>query len=192
MSTADAFFILGHAGTGKSFITSRFIERQKQQGRAWCLLDKDVVSENWSGPLLQALGQDPADRDSPFFKENVRDLQYASTLRIAMDQLALGLDTVLPGPWSRELASGALFSARALGLPEGTRLRHVWLDLPLGIRKERIIKRADPRDQWKLDNWDAYAAALKRPAAVVSGQVPVLDSSLPIAEQLAILDALIV
>lgn len=192
MSTADAFFILGHAGTGKSFITSRFIERQKQQGRAWCLLDKDVVSENWSGPLLQALGQDPADRDSPFFKENVRDLQYASTLRIAMDQLALGLDTVLPGPWSRELASGALFSARALGLPEGTRLRHVWLDLPLGIRKERIIKRADPRDQWKLDNWDAYAAALQRPAAVVSGQVPVLDSSLPIAEQLAILDALIV
>jgi len=192
MNTADAFFILGHAGTGKSFITSRFIERQKQRGRAWCLLDKDVVGENWSGPLLQALGQDPNDRDSPFFKENVRDLQYASTLRIAVDQLALGLDTVLPGPWSRELASGALFSARALGLPEGTRLRHVWLDLPLDIRKERIIQRADPRDQWKLDNWEAYAGALKRPSAVVGGQVPVLDSSLPVAEQLAILDALII
>lgn len=192
MNTADAFFILGHAGTGKSFITSRFIERQKQRGRAWCLLDKDVVGENWSGPLLQALGRDPNDRDSPFFKENVRDLQYASTLRIAVDQLALGLNTVLPGPWSRELASGALFSARALGLPEGTRLRHVWLDLPLDIRKERIIQRADPRDQWKLDNWETYAGALKRPAAVVSGQVPVLDSSLPVAEQLAMLDALII
>lgn len=175
---STALFILGHAGTGKTTLTNHFVQHQRQAGRAWCVLDKDAVSECWSGPLLRALGFDPHDRDSPAFKTHVRDLGYESTLRIARDQLALGLDVVLPGPWNRELASGTLFSATSLGLPAGTLLRHVWLDLPLSVRHERIVRRADPRDQWKIDNWDAYAAALRQPAAVLEGKVTVLDASL--------------
>lgn len=191
MSNATALFVLGHAATGKSFLTSQFVRQQQEQGRAWCVLDKDVVSECWSGPLLQALDQDPDDRDSPFFKANVRDLEYLSTLRIGKDQLELGLNVVFPGPWSRELASLALLSAPSLGLPAQTRLRHVWLDLPLPVRRERIARRADPRDKWKLDNWAAYAEALRRPVAVQEGKVPVLDASLPLAMQLEALNALV-
>lgn len=191
MSQITALFILGHAGAGKSFLTSRFVEQQHRQGRGWCVLDKDVVSESWSGPLLEALGQSPNDRDSPLFKDKVRDLQYQSTLRIARDQLELGLNVVLPGPWSRELASSALFSAKALGFPTETRLRHVWLDLPEAARKSRIIHRADPRDQWKLDHWESYFSALNRPAAVRDARVPILDASLPTADQIQTLDALI-
>lgn len=191
MSHPTAFFILGHAGTGKTFLTSHFITQQHAQDRAWCVLDKDVVSEQWSGPMLAALGQNPNDRDSPLFKEKVRDLEYLSTLRIARDQLELGLNVVFPGPWSRELASSALFSTQALGLPDQTRLRHVWLELPLNVRKERILNRADPRDQWKLDNWDAYARALQRPVPVKDGRVPVLDASLSVIEQIKALETLI-
>jgi len=191
MNRPTALFILGHAGTGKSFITTHFIERQQEKGQAWCVLDKDVVSERWSGPFLQALGLAPDDRDSPLFKEKVRDLEYLSTLRIAQDQLELGLNVVFPGPWSRELASSALFSTEALGFPSTVRLRHVWLELPLAVRKERIVRRADPRDQWKLDHWEAYADALKRPAAVQDGRVLVMDASLPLVEQIQTLEALI-
>lgn len=190
MSNITALFILGHAGTGKSFLTEHFVRQQQEKGRAWCVLDKDVVSESWSGRLLEALGQNPNDRDSPLFKAKVRDLEYLSTLRIAKDQLELGLNVIFPGPWSRELASAALFSAPALGFPAQTRLRHIWLELPLAVRKERIACRADPRDQWKLDHWDAYAGALKRPDAVEQGNVPVLDASLPLEQQLAILNTL--
>jgi predicted kinase len=186
-----ALFILGHAGTGKSFLARHFVERQHEIGLAWCTLDKDVVSEVWSGVLLQALGQNPDDRDSPMFKENIRDLEYASTLRIAKDQLELGLNVIFPGPWSRELASSALFSAQALGFPASTHLRHVWLELPLEIRKERIARRADPRDLWKLTHWPAYIDALKRPAAVESGSVPVVDASLPLDRQIRRLDELL-
>ncbi len=191
MNNPTALFILGHAGTGKSFLTNHFVELQRQQGRAWCVLDKDVVSESWSGPLLTALGQDPNDRDSPLFKEKVRDLEYLSTLRIAKDQLELGLNVVFPGPWSRELASSALFSPQALGLPGEIRLRHVWLELPIAVRKERIARRADPRDQWKLDHWETYISALKRPVAVQAGRIPVMDASLPLEQQIATLGALI-
>jgi predicted kinase len=155
------------------------------------VLDKDVVAESWSGPLLQALGQNPNDRDSPFFKEHVRDLQYQSTLRIAKDQLDIGLNVILPGPWNRELASGALFSTQELGFPAATRLLHIWLDLPEAVRQQRIIQRGDPRDQWKLDHWHAYFSALKRPAAVQDGRVAALDASLPIAEQCRILEELV-
>ncbi|MDS1139570.1 AAA family ATPase [Pusillimonas sp. SM2304] len=191
MSHTTALFILGHAGTGKSFLTDHFVAQQQAQGRAWCVLDKDVVSEIWSGPFLEAMGQDPNDRDSPFFKDQVRDLEYLSTLRIARDQLELGLNVVFPAPWSRELASSALFSNQALGFPQHTQLRHVWLELPIPVRRDRIIQRADPRDQWKLDHWDDYISALKRPIPVQDGRVPVLDASLPLAEQISALDALI-
>ncbi|NYT36814.1 ATP-binding protein [Allopusillimonas soli] len=186
-----ALFILGHAGVGKSHLTSRFVCQQRMQQRAWCVLDKDVVSECWSGPLLQALGFDPHDRDSPAFKAHVRDLGYQSTLRIARDQLELGLDVILPGPWNRELASGALFESRALGLPPPTQLRHVWMELPAPVRRQRIILRGDPRDQWKLAHWDDYIAALRQPDAVVQGTIPVLDASLPLDAQLAMLQALV-
>src|SRR3546814_14481934 len=77
-------------------------------------------------------------RDSPLFKDKVRDLEYASTLRIARDQLELGMNVAFPGPWSREQASGALFSIPQLGLPPETQLPHVWLELPLEVRKDRI------------------------------------------------------
>src|SRR5690606_12810301 len=112
-----ALFILGHAGTGKSWLTHRFVSQQHEQGRSWCVLDKDVVSEVWTGPLLAAHGQDPDDRDSPFFKEVARDLGYQSTLRVGRDQIDHDPSVVFPGPWSRELASGAIFSPEALGLP---------------------------------------------------------------------------
>lgn len=191
MSHPTALFILGHAGTGKSFLTYHFVKQQIEEGHAWGVLDKDVVSESWSGPLLEALGHDPNDRDSPLFKEKVRDLEYASTLRIAKDQFEFGLNLVFPGPWSRELASSALFSTHALGFPAQTRLRHVWLELPAAVRKERVANRADPRDQWKLDHWDAYINALKRPDAVQTGKIPVMDASLPITEQIRALNALV-
>jgi len=186
-----ALFVLGHAGTGKSFLTRHFIQRQQEEGRAWCVLDKDVVSECWSGPFLETLGADPNDRDSPLFKDKVRDLEYASTLRIARDQLELGLNVAFPGPWSREQASEALFSTQRLGLPPDTQLRHVWLELPLDVRRDRIAKRADPRDAWKLAHWERYVEALKRPTAVQDGRVPILDASLPLVRQLEALEALL-
>lgn len=191
MSKPTALFILGHAGTGKSYLADHFVKQQQDAGCAWCILDKDVVSECWSGPLLEALGQNPNDRDSPVFKEKIRDLEYLSTLRIAQDQLRLGLNVLFPGPWSRELGSSALFSTQALGLAAHTRLRHIWLELPIAVRKERIVRRGDPRDQWKLDNWEAYTSALKRPTAVQDGVVPILDASLPLEEQLKQLHTLV-
>ena len=186
-----ALFILGHAGTGKSWLTHRFVSAQHERGASWCVLDKDVVSEVWTGPLLAAHGQDPQDRDSPFFKEVARDLGYQSTLRVGRDQIEHGTHVVFPGPWSRELATGAIFSPQDLGLPANTRLHHVWLDLPLDIRKQRIIDRGDPRDQWKLAHWDEYTAALKRPQAVNDGRIKVLDAAWPVEQQLAFLDTLL-
>jgi len=190
-NTVRALFILGHAGTGKSWLTHRFVSRQHARGQSWCVLDKDVVSEVWTGPLLAAHGQDPNDRDSPFFKEVARDLGYQSTLRVGRDQIEHGTNVVFPGPWSRELATGALFSPTALGLPAHTLLHHVWLELPLDIRKQRIIERGDPRDRWKLDHWEEYTSALRRPEAVIEGRVGTLDAGLAPERQLAYLDEML-
>src|SRR3546814_13872936 len=55
------------------------------------------------------------------------------------------MNVAFPGPWSREQASGALFSIQQLGLPPETQLRHVWLELPLAVRKDRIAARSEER-----------------------------------------------
>jgi hypothetical protein len=52
------------------------------------------------------------------------------------------------------------------------------------------VRRGDPRDRWKLANWEAYIAPLRQPRAVLEGSVESLDASLPLARQLEMLRAL--
>lgn len=136
---------------------------------------------------MLALGLSPLDRDSPEYREKVRDLEYQACLVVAAEQLKLGLNVVLPGPWNRELASGQLFDAEALGFPSETHLAHAYLDLPPDTMKRRIEERADPRDAWKIAHWEEYSMRLSRPAAVDTNKLRLLT---PEMSEKAMLDLL--
>jgi hypothetical protein len=99
---------------------------------------------------------DPADRDSPTYLQHLRNGEYAGLLDITRENLALGLQVMLVGPFTREIMAGKFFRPQELGLPANTICRIAWIDLPSDEARRRIERRADPRDAWKLAHWDSY------------------------------------
>lgn len=182
---AIALFILGHAGSGKTQLATKFVKSQIAAGKAWCMLDKDTTGQVLGHALMTALGLDPNDRDSPAYKEKIRDLEYEACLSIIREQLKLGVNVAIPGPWNKEIVTGKLFSVTQLDFPTDTVLKHVYLDLSETDMKEHIIRRGSHRDHWKLKNWELYAKKLGKPQAITENGVLSFNKQYSHSAQLA-------
>jgi predicted kinase len=159
LSPATPYLILfaGHAGTGKSTLAKKALPLIiKKTGKDFFFLDKDTAYGAYSAHVMELTVNNPNDRDSPYYLENLRNWEYSGLIDIARENLLLGVNVILVGPFSREIQSGKMFDPAALGLPLGTNIRIVWIDLAKEAAKLRMEKRADPRDDWKLANWDQY------------------------------------
>ena len=147
----------GHAGTGKSTLAKKALPLIiEKTGEDFFFLDKDTAYGAFSAHVMELTTQNPNDRDSPFYLENLRDWEYRGLIDIARENLLLGVNVILVGPFSREIQSGRMFDAQALGVPPQTNIQIAWIDLDKMEAKKRMEKRADPRDEWKLTHWDQY------------------------------------
>lgn len=147
----------GHAGTGKTTLAKQALPRLVAHcGRDFFFLDKDTAYGAFSSHIMGLLTGDPADRDSPTYLQQLRDREYGGLLDITRENLALGLQVMLVGPFTREILAGRFFSPASLGLPPETVCRIAWIDLSAEEARRRIEHRADPRDAWKLAHWDSY------------------------------------
>ena len=154
----------GHAGTGKSTLAKKALPLIiKKTGEDFFFLDKDTVYGAFSAHVMQLNTQNPNDRDSPFYLENLRDWEYQGLIDTARENLLLGVNVILVGPFSKEIQSGRMFNPQALGLPPETSMQIAWIDLAELEAKERMEKRADPRDEWKLAHWGQYAKRRTEP-----------------------------
>lgn len=175
---ARALFILGHAGSGKTQLAKKWIRERNQKGESWCLMDKDTVGEVLVRTILTSLELDPDDRDSDLYRKYVRDLEYESCLAVAREQLRIGVNVVLPGPWSREIKSGHIFDNVKIGFPEKTQTRHVYLDIPHDELKYRIQLRNSKRDVWKLKNWEIFKQRLGKPEEIINRKIVTLNDKM--------------
>jgi len=148
----------GHAGTGKSTLAKRALPLIiEKTGEDFFFLDKDTVYGAYSAHVMKLTTQNPNDRDSPYYLENLRDWEYQGLIDIARENLLLGVNVILVGPFSKEIQSGRMFNAHELGVPPQTMIQIAWIDLEETEARKRMEKRADPRDEWKLTHWDQYA-----------------------------------
>ncbi len=156
-NTPRLLLFSGHAGTGKTTLAKRALPLLSQQsGHDFFFLDKDTAYGAFSSHIMGLLTGDPADRDSPAYLQNLRDQEYAGLLDITRENLALGNQVLLVGPFTREILSGKFFRPVELGLPADTVCRIAWIDLASDEAKRRIEARHDARDHWKLAHWDDY------------------------------------
>ena len=154
----------GHAGTGKSTLAKRALPLiVEKTGEDFFFLDKDTVYGAFSAHVMELTTQNPNDRDSPYYLEHLRDWEYRGLIDIARENLLLGVNVILVGPFSKEIQSGRMFNPEALGVPPLTSIKIAWIDLEEGEARSRMQKRADPRDEWKLSNWDQYAQRRTEP-----------------------------
>lgn len=148
----------GHAGTGKSTLAKRALPLiVEKTGEDFFFLDKDTAYGAFSAQMMKLTTNNPNDRDSPYYLENIRDWEYSGLIDIARENLQIGVNVILVGPFSKEIASGKMFNPQALGIPNETSIRIAWIDLELEEARRRMEKRADPRDEWKLQHWEQYA-----------------------------------
>ena len=156
-STPRLILFAGHAGTGKSTLAKKALPLiVEKTGEDFFFLDKDTVYGAYSAHVMELTTQNPNDRDSPYYLENLRDWEYRGLLDIAKENLLLGVNVILVGPFSKEIQSSRMFNAEALGMPPQTSISIAWIDLEVNEAKARMQKRGDPRDDWKLAHWDKY------------------------------------
>lgn len=166
MTIARLLLFAGHAGTGKTTLAKRAMPvLAARGGKDFFFLDKDTAYGAFSSHVMGLLTGNPADRDSPTYLQNLRDREYAGLLDITRENLELGSQVLLVGPFTRELMAGKFFDPVQLGMPAGTVCRIAWIDLSTEEAKRRIEKRNDPRDAWKLAHWDDYLKRRVEPPA---------------------------
>ncbi|MEM6366333.1 MAG: AAA family ATPase [Planctomycetota bacterium] len=160
-------FVTGAAGVGKSTFGRRLAAEVQA-----VLLDSDTVTEPVVRAGLTAAALDPEDRDSPVYKQHFRDAVYECLFQAAKANLT-HLPVIVIGPFTQEL--------RDAGWPQKIEVRFgvqpiIWfLECPDEIRRVRIERRGNPRDQAKLFDWQNHVATA--PPAQPAFDVRRIDTS---------------
>src|SRR5665647_307340 len=91
-------FFLGPAGSGKTTLAKTLIEKHHA-----AFFDMDTLARPAAEAIMTLSGLDPNDRDSPIYKQYCRDLGYRITMDAALENLHLGIDAFVIGPFTQEL-----------------------------------------------------------------------------------------
>lgn len=158
-------FFVGGAGAGKTTLA-----KQVAAKRGAALFDMDTLLRPAAEALMTQAGLDPTDRDSAAYKTLCRDLGYRLTMDAAVENLAIGNDAIVIGPFTKELGDPEWLERELSRLGDAgseveTKVVVVLLENEEAYRA-RIEARGSPLDRWKLDHWDTFreSFALRRPA----------------------------
>jgi predicted kinase len=144
----QAYLVCGSPGAGKTTYGKTLAEKEQA-----VFLDIDVATERLVRLALSLAGHNPDDRDSPYFKQHFRDPVYEQLFDIARDNLPLS-SVVIAGPFTQEMKDPKWPEKLAARL--GTPVNVHYVFCPPHIRQERMIKRADSRDEGKLRDWENH------------------------------------
>jgi predicted kinase len=142
--------VCGNAATGKSTFAAQLCA---EQGAV--LLDLDTVTERLSKLVLRAQGLSEDDRDSDAYKRLLREPNYETLFDIACDNLE-HLPCVIVGPFTHERRQADWPARLSARLRAPVEIHYLWCTLEQ--RRERLLRRGNPRDRAKLADFAAYAA----------------------------------
>ncbi|ASA21454.1 AAA family ATPase [Paenibacillus donghaensis] len=174
-------FFLGPGGAGKTSLAKAVATRRKA-----VVLDMDILLRPASDVIMTLHGLDPTDRDSAEYKQLCRDLGYRITMDAALDNLPLGTDILVVGPFTKEAEDPGWIESELARI--GYTLQDVEVKVVLvklaneALYRQRIIDRQSPLDDWKLEHWDQFRLALgSRTVAwpLPPAHITVIDNSNP-------------
>lgn len=175
---ARLIFFCGHAGAGKTTLAKRAVPLlHRLTGESFCLIDKDTLYGEFSSKVMGLLTGNADDRDSPTYLDNLRDQEYSGMIDVARENLELDVNTVLVGPFSREVKSRLVFDPAAMRIPTVTAISLVWVVLDEETARQRITERGDHRDRYKLEHWDEYRTRRFQPDPAKYPEVLLYDNT---------------
>ena len=143
-----AFLVCGSPGSGKSVYAKRLATERRAT-----VLDIDTVTERLVRVALAESRQNPDDRDSDIFKRTYRHPIYETLFDIARENLP-NQNVIIVGPFTQELRNPEWPSqlSKVLGCP--VEVHYVYCSPE--VRRERLTRRANPRDDEKLRDWQRH------------------------------------
>lgn len=144
------FIVCGPPGAGKS--TYAYSLATKTQA---ALLELDTASEPIIQAALTALARNPNDRDSAFYKKTFREPVYEVLFALAEENLP-HTDVIVVGPFTRELKNSNWPDELQQRFATAVEIHYVFC--APDVRQKRLQKRANPRDQAKLEDWTSHAS----------------------------------
>ena len=142
------YLVCGSPGAGKSIYAKRLATDRRA-----ILLDIDTVTERLVRVALGESGHNPDDRDSEYFKRTFREPIYETLFDIARENLP-AQNVVIVGPFTQELRNPEWLSELCERLRCPVEVHYVYCSPE--IRRERLSRRADPRDSEKLRDWQHH------------------------------------
>lgn len=147
-SPSTLYIVTGAPGAGKSTYGRRLALSQ-----CAAFLDIDTVSETVVQAALAAMHLNPDDRDSPFFKQTFRAPIYESVFAIAQENLP-HISVVIAGPFTSEKSNAQWRAELEQRFQVAVEIHYIHCsEMQL---KSNMQRRANPRDAFKLANWDSY------------------------------------
>ncbi|XEC96205.1 AAA family ATPase [Paenibacillus tarimensis] len=152
-------FFLGGAGAGKTTVAKALAMKKRT-----ALFDMDTLTRPAAESIMTLSGLDPNDRDSAFYKSRCRDLGYRITMDAALENLELGTDAFVVGPFTKETGDPLWLEkelARIGAEADDVDVKLVFVYLPNEeLYRDRIRQRGSHLDTWKLNNWNEFSRSL--------------------------------
>lgn len=143
-----AFIVCGSPAVGKSTYAAQLAKKHRA-----ALIDIDTCTEQLVKTALTISGHSPDDRDSPYFKTNLREPIYQTLFNIAAENLAC-MNVVIVGPFTKEIRD-PVWPEKLIQILNAVVEIH-YLSCNPEERRIRMESRNNPRDFEKLKDWDNH------------------------------------
>lgn len=136
---------------GKTFVSMKLAEALNHV----VYLDKDTLI-CLSKQIFKVANQ-PYNRSSDFFNEEIRDYEYEAIMALAMEALVYEDTVLINAPFTSEIRDNDYINGLKEELKKkGAKLVVVWVRTDPEVCHQRMIERASDRDTWKLNHWHDY------------------------------------
>jgi predicted kinase len=140
-STPTMILVMGHAGSGKTSVAREILRR------VVCVyLDNNFIADAFF----------PSTRNSPEYIE-LRPRLYSALYRITEENLRIGNSVVLDVPHVREVQDRQWHRLiQGLTARTASRLLIIKCRCSEDALRDRLLRRGEERDRWKLENWQQF------------------------------------
>jgi tRNA uridine 5-carbamoylmethylation protein Kti12 len=149
--------VTGVPASGKNYISNALLGALQNTS----YFDKDDLCDLVDCTLK--IANQPSNRDTDFFNQNVRPFEYKTIERLAFTSLRHSDNAIINAPYISQLSdAGYMSDLKQKANAIGAELAVIWVDVPeKSVLKHRMQARASERDEWKLEHFDEYYESIR-------------------------------